>query len=52
LKELELRIKSITKRNDLGDIMYWKDIMIDLDKKQIFRNDKLIHVTNKEFVII
>ncbi|MEI7781869.1 MAG: winged helix-turn-helix domain-containing protein [Planctomycetota bacterium] len=32
--------------------MYWKDITIDLEKKQIFRNDKLVHVTNKEFVII
>ena len=52
LQELELRIKSITKRNDPGDIMYWKDITIDLEKKQIFRNDKLVHVTNKEFVII
>ena len=52
LKELELRIRSITKRNEPGDIMYWKDVTIDLDKKQIFRNDTLVHVTNKEFVII
>ncbi len=52
LQELELRIKSITKRNEPGDVMYWKDVTIDLEKKQIFRNDKLVHVTNKEFVII
>lgn len=52
LKELELRIKSITKRNEPGDIMYRQDVTIDLDKKQIFKKDKLVHVTNKEFVII
>ena len=40
LQELELRIKSITKRNEPGDVMYWKDVTIDLEKKQIFRNDK------------
>ena len=52
LKELEMRIKSITKRNEPGDIMYRQDVTIDLDKKQIFKKDKLVHVTNKEFVII
>ncbi len=52
LKELELRIRSITKRNEPGDIMYRQDVTIDLDKKQIFKKDKLVHVTSKEFVII
>ncbi|MEI8090834.1 MAG: hypothetical protein WCG98_00820 [bacterium] len=52
MKELELRIRSITKRNEPGDIMYRQDVTIDLDKKQIFKKDKLVHVTSKEFVII
>jgi DNA-binding response OmpR family regulator len=47
-----MRIKSITKRNDPGDIMYRQDVTIDLEKKQIFKKDKLVHMTNKEFVII
>jgi len=32
--------------------MYRQDVTIDLDKKQIFKKDKLVHVTSKEFVII
>lgn len=52
LKELELRIKAVTKRNDTGELMYRKDITIDLEKKEIFRKDKLVHLTNKEFLIV
>lgn len=52
LKELDLRIKAVTKRTDPGDVMYRQDITIDLDKKQIFRKDMLVHITAKEFVII
>lgn len=52
LKELVLRIKAVTKRSDTGELMYRKDITIDLEKKEIFRKDKRVHLTNKEFLII
>jgi DNA-binding response OmpR family regulator len=52
LKELDLRIKAVTKRNDPSEMMYRKDITIDLEKKEIYRKDKLVHLTNKEFLIV
>lgn len=52
LKELELRIQAVTKRNSLHEMMYRKDITIDLEKKEIYRKDKLVWLTNKEFLII
>ena len=52
LKELELRIVAVTKRNDPSEIMYWKELKIDLEKKEIYRKDKLVHLTNKEFLIV
>jgi len=32
--------------------MYRQDVTIDLDKKQIFKQNTLVHITAKEFVII
>jgi DNA-binding response OmpR family regulator len=52
LKELDLRIKAVTKRNESSDMMHRKDITIDLEKKEIYRKDKLVHLTNKEFLIV
>ena len=52
MKELELRIVAVTKRNDPSEIMYWKELKIDLEKKEIYRKDKLVHLTNKEFLIV
>ena len=52
LKELDLRIKAITKRNVASDMMYRKDITIDLESNQVFKNNKLVALTNKEFLIV
>lgn len=52
LRELELRIRAVTKRNDPSEMMYRKDITIDLEKKEIYRKNKLVHLTNKEFLIV
>jgi two-component system alkaline phosphatase synthesis response regulator PhoP len=52
LKELELRIKAVTKRSDMSDILYWKDISVDLEKNQVFKNGVLVPLTNKEFLVI
>ena len=52
LKELDLRIKAVSKRSNLSDLMYRKNITVDLERNQIFKNGKLIHLTNKEFIIV
>ncbi len=52
LKELELRIKAVTKRSDVGDLVYRKNISIDLEKNQAFKDGTLVSLTNKEFLIV
>ncbi|HCB51418.1 TPA: hypothetical protein DEP21_02475 [Patescibacteria group bacterium] len=52
LQELELRIKAVTKRNTLGEVRHRKDLVVDLEKQEIFKKGKRISVTNKEFLII
>lgn len=52
LKELDLRIKAVTKRNDDQHQIIRKDVLIDLDKKQAYKKNKAIALTHKEFVIL
>ncbi len=54
LKELELRIKSLTKRKDLKieDILTINDIIINLSKHKVYKDDKEIELSNKEYLII
>ncbi len=50
--ELVARIKAITKRiskKDDSKIMRFKDIEIDLDKRKVFKKDKEVELTQKEF---
>lgn len=52
LQELDLRIKVVTKRNIWSDIIHRKDLTIDLEKKEIYRKNVRVHLTNKEFLIV
>jgi DNA-binding response OmpR family regulator len=54
LKELELRIKSLTKRKDLKieDIIIINDLEINLAKHKVFKENKEIELSNKEYLII
>lgn len=52
LKELDLRIKAVTRRAPISDLMHRKTISVDLEKNQVFKSGKLVHLTNKEFIIV
>lgn len=53
LQELELRIRAITQRNKLtSDTITWKHIDIDTGAKEVYKNNKKVQITPKEFLII
>lgn len=53
LQELELRIRAITNRNNLAsDTIYRKDVSIDTENKEVYKNDIKVSLTQKEFLII
>ncbi len=52
LKELDARINAIVKRVPTKDTLEYKNIRLDRDQKKIFRNNKEIKITLKEFQII
>ena len=52
LKELDARINAIVKRVPTKDTLEHKNIRLDRDQKKIFRNNKEIKITLKEFQII
>jgi DNA-binding response OmpR family regulator len=54
LKELELRIRSLTKRKDLKieDIIVINDLEINLAKHKVYKENKEIELSNKEYLII
>ena len=54
LKELELRIKSLLSRkeNIIDDIFKIWDIVINYSQKKVYKNDLLIELSNKEYLII
>jgi DNA-binding response OmpR family regulator len=49
-----MRIRSLTKRKDLKieDIIVINDLEINLAKHKIFKEDKEIELSNKEYLII
>jgi len=51
LKELEARILAVIKRTPTRNILEHKNIRLDKDQKKIFRNNKEIKTTLKEFQI-
>jgi DNA-binding response OmpR family regulator len=51
LKELDARILAIVKRTPTRNILEHKNIRLDKDQKKIFRNNKEIKTTLKEFQI-
>lgn len=51
LKELDARISAIVKRTPTRNILAHKNIRLDKDQKKIFRNNKEIKTTLKEFQI-
>ena len=51
LKELDARISAIVKRLPTRNILEHKNIRLDKDQKKIFRNNKEIKTTLKEFQI-
>jgi DNA-binding response OmpR family regulator len=51
LKELDARIIAVTKRTPANKILEHKNIRLDKDQKKIFRNNKEIKLTLKEFQI-
>ena len=52
LKELDARINAIVKRVPTKDTLEHKNIRLDRDQKKIFRSNKEIKITLKEFQII
>lgn len=52
LEELDARIKAIIKRSPQKDFIEYKDIRLDKDQKKIFKKNKEIKFTIKEFMII
>ena len=52
LKELDARIQAITKRSGTANSIEYKNIRLEKDQKKIFKNNKEIKLTLKEFQII
>jgi DNA-binding response OmpR family regulator len=52
LKELDARISAIIKRTSTRNILEQKNIRLDKDQKKIFRKNKEIKTTLKEFQIL
>ena len=52
LKELSARIKAIIKRSPEKDYIEFKDIRLDKDQKKVFKKNKEIKFTIKEFMIL
>jgi len=52
LKELDARIIAVTKRLPVKDVLEYKNLRLDKDQKKIFKNNKEIKLTLKEFQII
>lgn len=53
LQELELRIRAVTKRNILtSDVITRKHIRVDTAANQVYKNDALVPLTSKEFLIV
>lgn len=52
LTELDARIKAIMKRSPNKDFLEYKDIRLDKDQKKVFKKNKEIKFTIKEFMIL
>jgi len=52
LKELSARINAISKRVISNDTIDYKNIRLDKDQKKVFKNNKEIKFTIKEFMIL
>lgn len=52
LKELDIRIQAVTKRNGTKNSIEYKNIRLDKDQKKIIKGSKEIKLTLKEFQII
>jgi len=52
LKELEARINAISKRMSKKDFIEYSDIRLDKDQKKIFKKNKEVKTTIKEFLIL
>ena len=52
LKELDARIHAVIKRIPVRDVLEYKNIRLDNTQKKIFRNNKEIKLTLKEFQIV
>ncbi len=52
LQELSARIKAIIKRSPDKDFIQYKDIRLDKDQKKVFKKNKEIKFTIKEFMIL
>ncbi len=52
LKELSARINAINKRITTKDVIDYKNIRLDKDQKKVFKNNKEIKFTIKEFMIL
>lgn len=52
LKELDARIQAIAKRSGTANSIEYKTIRLEKDQKKIFKNNKEIKLTLKEFQII
>lgn len=52
LKELSARINAIIKRVAIKDVIDYKDIRLDKDQKKVFKKNKEIKFTIKEFMIL
>lgn len=52
LKELSARINAICKRVATKDVIDYKDIRLDKDQKKVFKKNKEIKFTIKEFLIL
>lgn len=53
VEELLLRIHSWSRRiNKIEEIMKYKNILIDIENKNVFENDKLVNISAKEFEVL
>lgn len=52
LQELSARIKSISKRSNKKDLLEYQNIRLDKDQKKVFKKNKEIKFTIKEFMIL
>jgi DNA-binding response OmpR family regulator len=52
LKELDARIQAITKRSGIANSIEHKSLRLEKDQKKVFKNNKEIKLTLKEFQIL